>query len=573
MTNLPRAIEEQEQLTELAEQRDWLKNYCMDLGEGHLKANFDIEHGQHTYQLSLTYPVVFPDAPPMIKTRNGEKISGHQYGKMGELCLEHRPDNWHPDVTGAMMIESAYRLLSGENPTDDTGIQEVIDGHATSIGQEARSAFCRFVITDDDLSALNSLDKNTVIHGIISEIFQDKTFSARIMQIMHPGLPHSKPETVSSDQRGVCDVYIINQPSQKIPKHPSFDDFQACIEAANSDAFKQDHLKPGSRFCLLLSTDAGWRLRWIYVKEEKSSVTVYRTVVDPSLGTRLPEELQQLSGNKIGIVGCGSMGSKIAMHLARSGVGSFLLVDDDVLLEGNLVRHQLTSRDIGFHKTRALREQLLLVDSSLTVDTKEIRLGGQESSAFTVAAMEQLAGCDLIVDATAEPAAFNIIASICKKKKIPVVWGSVFAGGIGGIIGRAIPDKDPEPLEARNQVRRWCDSQEATNSIALNDNTPYGARGDQGEAMVATDADVSVIAAHVTRYATDALVNPESSNFPHSAYAIGLSRSWAFTDPFHVRPIIYLDQADWGSDEEMATKEDLLEFINNMRPEESKDVS
>ena len=64
----------------------------------------------------------------------------------------------------------------------------------------------------------------------------------------------------------------------------------------------------------------------------------------------------------VALVGCGSMGSKIAVALARAGVGHFLLVDDDILLPENLVRHDLDWREIGTHKAASLSRRIQLVN-------------------------------------------------------------------------------------------------------------------------------------------------------------------------------------------------------------------
>ena len=53
---------------------------------------------------------------------------------------------------------------------------------------------------------------------------------------------------------------------------------------------------------------------------------------------RLDKEHEALAGRKVALVGCGSLGSKVAVMLARSGVGKFLLVDDDLFFPDNLVR-------------------------------------------------------------------------------------------------------------------------------------------------------------------------------------------------------------------------------------------
>lgn len=61
-----------------------------------------------------------------------------------------------------------------------------------------------------------------------------------------------------------------------------------------------------------------------------------------------PELLQEMSGSSpatmasIIQIGCGSLGSKIAMHLARAGHGPISLIDNKYMSEHNLARHALT---------------------------------------------------------------------------------------------------------------------------------------------------------------------------------------------------------------------------------------
>ena len=74
------------------------------------------------------------------------------------------------------------------------------------------------------------------------------------------------------------------------------------------------------------------------------------------------------------IVGCGSLGSKLAVMLARSGVGKFLLVDDDVLFAGNLVRHDLDWREIATHKVDSVARQNSVVNPSAACENAGIGL-------------------------------------------------------------------------------------------------------------------------------------------------------------------------------------------------------
>jgi ubiquitin-protein ligase len=65
-----------------------------------------VSHG-YTYRVRLTYPAVFPFAPPAVRPIEVDvRWSGHQY-RDGTLCLEWGPDTWRPEVTGAQVLERA----------------------------------------------------------------------------------------------------------------------------------------------------------------------------------------------------------------------------------------------------------------------------------------------------------------------------------------------------------------------------------------------------------------------------------------------------------------------------------
>ena len=78
----------------------------------------------------------------------------------------------------------------------------------------------------------------------------------------------------------------------------------------------------------------------------------YTTILQPKVAnSRSGDEFSDLRSKRVGIVGLGSLGSKVAASLARTGVGQFILVDGDVLHAGNLERHDADWRDIALHKT------------------------------------------------------------------------------------------------------------------------------------------------------------------------------------------------------------------------------
>jgi hypothetical protein len=229
---------------------------------------------------------------------------------------------------------------------------------------------------------------------------------------------------------------------------------------------------------------------------------------------------------------CGS--EEITASLARSGVGGFVLIDDDVLLPDNLVRNELDWRDVGSHKADALSDRLRLVNPLATVDVRRVRLSAQEASGSAAAALEFVSRCDLIVDATADPTVFNLLSSIAVSAGKPLVWFEIFGGGYGGLVARHLPGIDPDPQSMRAGVLDWCARR---NAAWPTDTRSYEADGGGEVPLVADDADVAVIAGHAARLALDHLLGEVPTRFPHSVYLVGLARGWIFDQPFQTFPI------------------------------------
>ena len=61
----------------------------------------------------------------------------------------------------------------------------------------------------------------------------------------------------------------------------------------------------------------------------------------------------------VALFGAGAVGSQIADLLARSGVGRFLICDDQTLRPGDLVRHAALESGLGRIKGEAVRLRLV----------------------------------------------------------------------------------------------------------------------------------------------------------------------------------------------------------------------
>lgn len=82
-----------------------------------------------------------------------------------------------------------------------------------------------------------------------------------------------------------------------------------------------------------------------------------------ALASRHGREVQEiLNKSTVGIAGLGGLGSNIAYHFARLGVGKLILADYDQVDAANLNRQQYLLADVGRFKGEALREGIARVN-------------------------------------------------------------------------------------------------------------------------------------------------------------------------------------------------------------------
>lgn len=513
---------------------EWFQNPKWSVDD-HLRLTlaFDIAIARGCYSLRLIYHNTFPSSPPSIFPMDGaSRLSGHQYGAGGDLCLEIRNDNWTPDVTGAMMIESASRLLETEAPADDGAPVHAPSAHDFPANLSLRSDLTRFyvgplarlVLADDDIDGL------PIEVGIDS--YSGRTFMAHLLTIGGEGEDKKRrltPEALRKTcvvQNGV--VFETDVSTKVLEKIKTF--------GALSDLLGDRlTLKQDAHWAALLRGSDGGLTLLCHFKDDDDLMS-FTTVLAPFDGDRSGVSSADIREKKVGIVGLGSLGSKIAVSLARSGVRQFELVDGDILHTGNLERHDGDWRDVGRHKAELTAHRLRLIRRDVEIGVWRSAIGAQVSSQEAANVNQALASCNLIIDATANPDVFNHLAGLSLRHNRSLTWGAVYAGGVGGEMARARVDKDPSPYDIRTVINQYYDTSDETPPIA----TGRGYDGSVGEAapMQATDTDVSVFAAHIAAFALDALTDIEPSNYDAHAYLVGLKQGWLFNGPFDARPIV-----------------------------------
>lgn len=138
-------------------------------------------------------------------------------------------------------------------------------------------------------------------------------------------------------------------------------------------------------------------------------------------------------------VGCGSVGSLVAVELAKAGVGNFMLIDNDVFGYHNICRHQCGIYDVGHFKTDALADRIFQINPYATVMKKNCMI--QEIDRRE---MEDFCNEDTIIIGGADNREGDLYASdFALENKMPFIsigcWERAFAGEIFYCLPNGMP--------------------------------------------------------------------------------------------------------------------------------------
>ena len=116
-----------------------------------------------------------------------------------------------------------------------------------------------------------------------------------------------------------------------------------------------------------------------------------RQITLPEMGKAGQQKLQNAS---VLVVGCGGLGSPVAVYLATSGIGEIHLVDFDTVAISNLHRQVFYSKqDVGKPKAAVLAEFI-----KERAPFTEVNFTSEAITKENV--LELIAGVDVVVDAT-----------------------------------------------------------------------------------------------------------------------------------------------------------------------------
>lgn len=153
--------------------------------------------------------------------------------------------------------------------------------------------------------------------------------------------------------------------------------------------------------------------------------------VERLIGSR---NLDLLSHKRVGVVGLGSGGGFAALSLAMSGVGRFVLIDDDTLETGNVVRHVADLREVGRPKPEAVADLIRQRNPNAEI---AIYTGRVEQH------LDALDGLDLLVVGVDGENSKYVINQACLERRLTAVYAGVYERGEGGDVAILHPYEGP----------------------------------------------------------------------------------------------------------------------------------
>lgn len=163
--------------------------------------------------------------------------------------------------------------------------------------------------------------------------------------------------------------------------------------------------------------------------------------IEPQLDLRRAGILETtvLKDRTVLCIGLGTGGAHVAVELAKSGVGHFILVDRDRLSVGNVVRHPGGISQVGRTKVNVARDLILEKNPGAQVEVHVMDVGFENRD--VLAGFVQAS--DLVICGTDNRQSKLLINELCVSADKPAVYGGAFRRAYGGQILRVRPKQSP----------------------------------------------------------------------------------------------------------------------------------
>ena len=167
-----------------------------------------------------------------------------------------------------------------------------------------------------------------------------------------------------------------------------------------------------------------------------------------SLLTRAGPDASKLRDRTAIVFGAGALGGHVATTLAESGMGFLKIVDRDVLLPGNVVRHVAGHDKVGEAKVKAVHD--VVANHAPWSDVTVF----EESPTTPGRINELITSVDIIIDTAGSAALTNSLAMVTQDSGPSIVSGALYRGGAVARVQRQARTSDT-PVLQRGDLNRY----------------------------------------------------------------------------------------------------------------------
>ncbi|MBL8618795.1 MAG: ThiF family adenylyltransferase [Deltaproteobacteria bacterium] len=415
-----------------------------------------VEVDGRSHFVQVRYPPDYPVRPPWVRETESltdevvdDQASYHQMAD-GSLCLFAMgtgPDSWSPELTIRDVIARYVEFRRVAN------VQGHVDEHGLPLPNAPGLPLSKVLqLTPGQLQVLRLpgawgwVQARGLGHG--------EAYVAARVEDSEKALMVDQDLRAWATARLVNEVLVVPWLSVECTRWKDLVPNLAAVDALVTEALPTQI--GGNLFgCVLLVEASGKEVRLLLLERvrlsEGSRILLRHEVAVVDLPDRLFARVdgalpgrEALARWRVVMVGLGSLGGSVAVHLAKAGVSQFTLFDPERLEPENVARHVAGIGALYLHKVSAVRALLYDRNPAVKVEAHASSPLSDGSAVASGAFAQLLAAPDtlLVVTAADESVerAVNELANIYGR---PVIFGSVVGHAEQGRVQRVLPGETP----------------------------------------------------------------------------------------------------------------------------------
>lgn len=504
----------------------------------------EVKVGKGTYGLAIRLSKAYPNSRPYVvylKNKNVQFDSGlisSHIGANNDVCLytsDGGENDWHRDYTVVDVIKRFELFLTLHTK-----------GKVKNLHKTIKDKFIDY--TNDTKYVVNSnWYPTTGQKGFIKFLYNTnnrKFYSAHEININHKGLNQIvkvRNNYIDIEDKAVLAekiswIYLKRVTLQQIYKLKSKKSFLGFIKSKKSASSFLDMSNLEQKYIIYTGGDNSKILVDLTYGFSLSNIISINKSMFFSRNRGLVEDTIQ--NNTVGIFGLGSLGSKVAEQLCRSGVEKFILFDYDQFCPENLSRHILTTGDLFLNKAEAVRTRLHRINPGVDIKTVNKNIFNNDES--YISNLELLSNLDFIICTTGDEESeyeLNLALHLIDKKSIPCLYSAILGNGFGGRIHKVIKGSTP----CYNCIKQIQENKPTTFKLYsekpfLSDkDTEYGIYSEPG--LLGLDVDISFVANLTVKMFLEHFLKPIEPIFKYTSYMWSNRTGWDFDAPFQLKDI------------------------------------